>query len=71
MPVGKGDIDPVIEPVGEKLHRVVRAGSNTPISELFSGGPIEVRVLSHKASSIQIGIEAPDDLNSLRSDLME
>jgi len=44
---------------------------NTPVSSLFSGGPIEVRVLSHKASTIRIGIEAPNDLNILRSELVE
>jgi len=44
---------------------------NTPVSSLFSGDPIEVRVLSHKASTIRIGIEAPNDLNILRSELVE
>ena len=44
---------------------------NTPVSALFGEGPIEVRVLSHKASTIRIGIEAPNDLNILRSELVE
>ncbi len=44
---------------------------NTPISELFAGGPIEVRVLSYKASTIRIGIKATNDLNILRSELVE
>ena len=44
---------------------------STPVSALFENGPIEVRVLSHKASTIRIGIEAPNDLNILRSELVE
>ena len=44
---------------------------NTPVSSLFSGGPIEVRVLSHKASTVRIGIEAPMCLDILRSELVE
>ena len=43
---------------------------NTPVSSLFSGDPIEVRVLSHKASTVRIGIEASMCLDILRSELV-
>jgi len=31
---------------------------STPVSALFADGPIEIRVISHKASTIRIGIDA-------------
>ena len=44
---------------------------NTPVSALFADGPLEVRILSHKASTGRIGIVAPRDLDILRSELVE
>ena len=44
---------------------------NTPVSELFANGPMEVRILSRKASSVRIGIDAPEDLEIMRSELVE
>ena len=44
---------------------------STPVSALFSGGPIEVRVISHKASTVRIGIDAPMGLDILRSEFVE
>ena len=44
---------------------------STPVSALFADGPIEIRVISHKASTIRIGIDAPVDLDIIRSELVE
>ena len=44
---------------------------NTPVSALFAGGPIEVSVMSQKASTVRIGIDAPTDLGILRSELVK
>ena len=44
---------------------------NTPVSALFADGPIEVRVMSQKASTVRIGIDAPKDLDILRSELVQ
>jgi len=33
---------------------------STPVSALFENGPIEVRVMSQKASTVRIGIDAPN-----------
>ena len=44
---------------------------NTPVSELFANGPMEVRILSQKASTVRIGIDAPEKLEIVRSELME
>ena len=44
---------------------------NTPVSELFANGPMEVRILSRKASTVRIGIDAPEELEIMRSELVE
>ena len=42
----------------------------TSVSALFANGLIEIRVISHKASTVRIGIDAPTDLDVLRSELV-
>jgi sRNA-binding carbon storage regulator CsrA len=43
----------------------------TPISELFSNGPIEVAVLGVDGKQIKVGVDAPRLLSVLRNELME